>query len=283
MCSPKALVILAIVKQPAFLAPIILLYPLALESGAVLREQPEVPCCPEERDCSHNDRIGVDCMHILLVDDHTLFREALLHVLHQIDPQTVVLEAANAEEAAQWIVRMRTLDLVLLDIDLPDVDGLTALPNLRELAPTVPIVVLSGSETSSHVKRALDSGAVGYVPKSCSSHEMLAALRLILQGDIYVPPRLLGKLEGARLSAPAAGGFEAPPVPLTSRQIEVLKLMARGLPNKSIANTLNLAEGTVKLHVSAIMRCLGARNRTGAVIEASRLGLVPGPVAVSEE
>lgn len=216
-------------------------------------------------------------MHVLLVDDHTLFREALLHVLNQLEPRIIVLEAANAGEAAQLMSRCRNLDLVLLDIDLPDVDGLTALPGLRELAPTVPIVVLSGSETAQHVKRALDNGVVGYLPKSCSSHEMLAALRIVLQGDVFIPPRLLGKLESfapspAASAANAAGN--AAPALLTSRQIEVLELMARGFPNKSIAKTLSVAEGTVKLHVAAILRVLNARNRTEAVMEAARLGWV---------
>ena len=216
-------------------------------------------------------------MHILLVDDHTLFREALLHVLKQLDTQIVVLEAANAEEGAQLIARMRNLDLVLLDIDLPDLDGLTALPGLRELAPTLPIVVLSGSETAQHVKLALDNGAVGYIPKSCSSHEMLAALRIVLQGDVYIPPKLLGKLGAPALplTTTTTCNNSLSQTLLTARQIEVLELMARGLPNKSIANTLNLAEGTVKLHVAAILRALSARNRTEAVMEASRLGLVP--------
>ena len=215
-------------------------------------------------------------MHILLVDDHTLFREALLHVLKQLDAQVVVLEAANAEEAAQLISHTRNLDLVLLDIDLPGVDGLTALPDLRELAPTAPIVVLSGSETAAHVKRALDNGAVGYIPKSCSSHEMLAALRIVLEGDVYIPPRLLGKSGLSALSLVAACDNDNPPQTLlTCRQIEVLELMTQGLPNKSIAKTLNVAEGTVKLHVAAILRAMGARNRTEAVMEAARLGLMP--------
>jgi DNA-binding NarL/FixJ family response regulator len=139
-------------------------------------------------------------MHILLVDDHTLFREALLHVLKQLDAQVIVFEAARIEEAAQLLLHTRTLDLVLLDIDLPGTDGLTALPDLRELAPTVPIVVLSGSEVAQDIQQALHNGAVGYIPKSCSSHEMVAALRIVLQGDIYVPPKLLGKL--AAFSSP---------------------------------------------------------------------------------
>jgi len=215
-------------------------------------------------------------VHILLVDDHTLFREALLHVLNQLDEQVVVFEAANAVEAEQLISRIRNLDLVLLDIDLPGVDGLTALPGLRELAPTAPIVVLSGSEASLHIKQALDYGAIGYLPKSCSSHEMLAALRIVLMGDVYIPAKLLGKLGTSppSVAGPVDIDNAASQTLLTARQIEVLELMAKGLPNKSIANTLNVAEGTVKLHVAAILRELNARNRTQAVTEASRLGLV---------
>jgi DNA-binding NarL/FixJ family response regulator len=213
-------------------------------------------------------------MHILLVDDHTLFREALLHVLHQLDVQVIVLEAANIEEATHLISHTRNLDLMLLDIELPGIDGLSALPDLRERAPTVPIVVLSGSESAEHVKRALDNGAVGYIPKTCSSHEMIAALHIVLQGDVYIPPKLLGKLEGSSLSLEIGSVNDKSETLLTARQLEVLELMVRGLPNKSIANTLNVAEGTVKLHVAAIMRALGARNRTQAVTEATRLGLV---------
>lgn len=214
-------------------------------------------------------------MHILLVDDHTLFREALLHVLNQLDTHVLIREASNAEEAAQLVSRFTNLDLILLDIDLPGVDGLTALPDLRELAPTVPIVVLSGSETTAHVTRSLENGAIGYIPKSCSSHEMLAALKLILEGEIYVPARLMGKLNAPILSGKSANTSEQIPVLLTSRQVEVLELMTKGLPNKSIARTLDVAEGTVKLHVAAILRTLGARNRTDAVMQASRLGVLP--------
>lgn len=213
-------------------------------------------------------------MHILLVDDHTLFREALLHVLNQLDEQVAVLEAADVSEATQLIAHTHNLDLLLLDIDLPGVDGLTALPNLRELAPTVPIVVLSGSENANDVQCALDHGSVGYIPKSCSSHEMLTALRIVLQGDVFVPPKLLSKLGKEPLMAEKPEEKSDSQSLLTSRQVDVLELMAKGLPNKSIANTLNVVEGTVKLHVAAIMRALGARNRTHAVTEASRRGLI---------
>lgn len=213
-------------------------------------------------------------MNILLVDDHTLFREALTHVLKQLETAIFVREAANAEEAAQLVSRLSNLDMILLDIDMPGVDGLTALPELRDLAPTLPIVVLSGSENSSHVARALDNGAVGYIPKSSSSHEMLAALRIIMQGDIYVPSRIIGKIGTPLLQNDGTDNCQSKSNLLTSRQAEVLELMARGMPNKAIARMLNLAEGTVKLHVAAIIRSLNARNRTDAVVQASKLGVL---------
>ncbi len=213
-------------------------------------------------------------MHILLVDDHTLFREALLHVLKQLDNNVLVHEAANVAEAAQLLTHARNLDLVLLDIDLPGMDGLTALPALRELAPTIPIVLLSGSEDTQHIQSALEKGAVGYIPKSCSGHEMLTALQIVLQGDIYLPVRLMGKLDSVAAMDRQANQTAIPHSVLTARQIEVMELMSKGLPNKSIAKTLNLAEGTVKLHVAAILRALAVGNRTQAVTEAVRLGLV---------
>ncbi len=212
-------------------------------------------------------------MHILLVDDHTLFREALLHVLNQLDNNVVVLEAASISEAVLVLANIRHLDLILLDISLPGVDGLTALPSLRELKATVPIVVLSGSEATEHVKQAMNNGAVGYLPKTCSSHEMLAALNIVLQGDVYIPPKLLVKEEASALFLGNCTNGSSSPLGLTPRQIEVLELMANGLPNKSIARALNVAEGTVKLHIAAILRTLKVNNRTQAVTEAIRLGL----------
>lgn len=235
-------------------------------------------------------------MRILLVDDHTLFREALLHVLKQFDSAAVVIEASTAQEAIRLAGHYHDLDLILLDLALPGANGLSALPEFHMLRPTVPLVILSASEDIAAVRQALKTGAMGYIPKSCSSHEMISALRLVMAGEIYVPPALLAALETlesgpapaaadpaqpdgatqvplAKLAVaalPGAVGFEG----LTPRQLDVLRLMAQGLSNKGICKRLNLAEGTVKLHVTAIMRALNVSNRTQAVIEAARLGLV---------
>lgn len=214
-------------------------------------------------------------MHILLIDDHTLFREALLHVLYKLDQKVIVMEASNILESKQFISNSKNLDLILLDLDLPDKDGLTALPELRELAATVPIVVLSASENILDVKCALDHGSLGFIPKSCSCHEMLAALEIVLQGDVFVPPRLMIKAEQEALDiTPHVDDNHNSDLILTSRQIEVLEMMAKGLPNKSIARDCNVTERTVKHHVAALLLALGARNRTHAVTEASRRGLV---------
>lgn len=225
-------------------------------------------------------------MRILLVDDHTLFREALLHVIKQFDDTAVVIEAATAGEARCLAAHYQDLDLILLDLALPDADGLSVLPDLRGLAPATPLVILSASENPHDVQRALNGGAAGYIVKSCSSHEMIAALRLILSGDVYLPPALLPNLE--ILPSPSTPSSFSPinPAPaegdaedgLPPRQIEVLCLMGQGLSNKGIGRRLELAEGTVKLHVTAVLRALNASNRTQAVIEASRRGLISPPV-----
>ena len=217
-------------------------------------------------------------MRILLVDDHTLFREALLHVLRQFDSTAVVIEASTAREAIRLTAHYHDLDLILLDLALPGLNGLSALPELHGLRPAVPLVILSASEDSFDVRQALEAGAVGYIPKSSSSHEMITALRLVLAGEVYVPPALLAALEAndtASIQMTVAAAGEGSVEGLTPRQVEVLRLMAQGLSNKGICKRLNLAEGTVKLHVTAVLRALNTCNRTHAVIEATRRGLIP--------
>jgi DNA-binding NarL/FixJ family response regulator len=138
---------------------------------------------------------------------------------------------------------------------------------------------LSASEDSADIQQALNAGAMGYIPKSSSSHEMITALRLVLAGEIYVPPAMLAALEALEsASSPVdtASSLEERDIDgLTPRQVEVLRLMAQGLSNKGICKRLNVAEGTVKLHVTAVMRALNTCNRTQAVIEATRRGLIP--------
>lgn len=212
-------------------------------------------------------------MRILLIDDHRLFREAVAHVLAQFDEKVVLLEAGTAEEAIDMTSHYPDLDLILLDLNMPGMGGLSGLPTLLAAAPTVPVVVVSGSTDVNDVRASIRAGAAGFIPKTSSGREMSEALRLVLGGDIYVPATLLAVISSPGGEGPAAlcGPADAP---LTPRQLEVLRLLGEGLSNKAIARRLSLSEGTVKLHVNAVLRGLNARNRTGAVIEAQRRGLL---------
>ncbi len=217
-------------------------------------------------------------MKILVVDDHPLILEALRLVLQRLEATVEVVEAPSAEAGRRLAAEHPDLDLLLLDLTLPGVNGLELLEELRQDYPAVPVVVLSASERPEDVVRALDLGAMGYIPKTSSNEVMLQALRLVFSGGIYVPRAAIAQqaqltpVSATRTSAP--GSVLAPhELGLTERQIEVLALILQGLPNKLICRQLNLSEGTVKIHVAAILRALNVHNRTQAVIEASRLGL----------
>lgn len=202
-------------------------------------------------------------MKILIADDHALFREGLRYVLRALEPHVVVLEAATAAQAMQIAAREQQLDLVLLDLAMPGLDGFAGLDMLRERFPDIPVVVVSASEEPRDVRRALDAEASGFIPKSMSGAEMVCALRAVLAGSIYVP-------KGIGI---AEDEHDASELRLTPRQQQVLELMCEGLSNKEIAIRLGMAEGTVKIHVTAILRAMNASNRTHAVILAAQLGL----------
>jgi DNA-binding NarL/FixJ family response regulator len=216
---------------------------------------------------------------VLVVDDHPLILEALRHVLAQLEAELAVYDADNAEAGRRLIDTHPDASLLLLDLTLPGADGFALLAEIRADHPAVPVVVLSASERHVDVLRALDMGAMGYIPKRSSNTVMLQALRLVLSGGIYVPAAAIGGGDAA--GAPRVAAAPAPQpqrtsprdLGLTERQAEVLGCILQGLPNKLICRRLELAEGTVKIHVAAILRALNVHNRTQAVIEASRLGL----------
>jgi DNA-binding NarL/FixJ family response regulator len=219
---------------------------------------------------------------ILVVDDHPLIREAMRAVLQQLDPDNEVLEAGDCEEALAIAGREPELALVLLDIRLPGISGLDGLEVLRERHPSVPVVVLSASEDRNEVMRALDSGAMGFIPKSQSSRVMVGALRLVLAGGVYLPAEVMSQSGAAPAMRQGASVYDAKAqaagIGLTPRQSEVLSLLVQGKPNKVICRDLNLAEGTVKIHVAAILKALNVTNRTQAVVAVSRLGLRLAPL-----
>ncbi|MCL6555282.1 MAG: response regulator transcription factor [Burkholderiales bacterium] len=216
-------------------------------------------------------------MRILLADDHSLFREGLLHVLKDLGTEPDVVQAADYPGALEAAARNPDLDLALLDLNMPGMDGLTGVRTFRSRHPLIPVIVLSASESPEDVRQALDAGVLGYIPKSSTAQVMLSAIKLVLAGGVYLPSLLLG-YEGTMEAAPtkpAAAAGRRSTRGLTERQLQVLALLAEGKPNKVIARRLDITEGTVKIHLAAIFQTLGVRNRTEAVIAAQEMDLTP--------
>jgi len=215
-------------------------------------------------------------MKFLLVDDHHLIREALQGVLKELRFNAVILEAPNSSQAMQTIAENTDTNLILLDLGLPDRDGFLVLEELRQRYPAISVVVLSATQDRSNVVKALDLGASGYIPKSARREVMLGAIQLVLAGGIYIPPQVLEReVLSEAVTKPTDReqiGTWGSELGLTDRQIDVLALMMQGMNNKTICRILNLAEPTVKNHVTAILRALKVTNRTEAVIAANKFG-----------
>ncbi len=207
-------------------------------------------------------------MKILVIDDHPLIREALRHVLRALDHGVELLDAANLAEALGALGTAPDVTLMLLDLALPGTARFEALRELREQHPAIPVVVLSASDEAETVREALDLGAMGFIPKTSSNEVLVSALRLVLSGGVYLPPQLL-RADALAPNEPRNGRD----IGLTQRQMQVLALMIQGKPNKLICRQLQLAEGTVKIHVTAILKALGVTNRTQAVIAVGKMGL----------
>ena len=211
-------------------------------------------------------------MHLLLIDDHALFREGLKFLLRGLD-EHVLIDEAGSVAAAVARADAVPFDLILLDLNLPDVGHLEALATVRAAFPQAPVVVLSGEDDPRMIRATIEHGAMGFVPKSSTPEILIQALRLILAHGIYLPVSALDSDE------PRTGGADSPADPdallsnMSPRQIEVLHCVIQGQPNKLIARKLALSESTVKAHLSAVFRSLGARNRTEAVYAAAKLGL----------
>jgi DNA-binding NarL/FixJ family response regulator len=205
---------------------------------------------------------------ILVVDDHALVREGLRQVLKGLEENLEVLQAGTCGQAFSMAKAHGDIDLVLLDYHLPDMNGLDALAVFGEEHPELPIVLLSGQANLQIMRQVLQSGAAGFVTKSCVSDELLRAVRSVLNGDIYLPQEL-----SAALSAESDVQNGKPL--LTQRQELVLRCLLDGLANRDIADHLHVSEETVKTHVAAILRHFEVQNRTQAVVAAARFGYQP--------
>jgi DNA-binding NarL/FixJ family response regulator len=212
-------------------------------------------------------------MKLLVVDDHPIVREGLAAFLEQLGPETAVLQAGDASRALALAADHADLDVVILDLALPGIDGLSAIAEFGRSRPELPVIVLSASEDAQQARAALAQGALGYVPKSASRNALLSAIRLVLNGEIYVPPLILGYSEAPKPEARAVPTNSDQPR-LTDRQIDVLRRLSEGRTNKTIARDLDLSEKTVKAHVTAILRALKVVNRTQAAAAGRVAGLI---------
>jgi DNA-binding NarL/FixJ family response regulator len=232
-------------------------------------------------------------MNVLLIDDHTLFREGVVLLLRPLLADLHTMEAGSCEQALALLDQSPPPDLVLIDLGLPGMSGLEGIRLLHARHPGLPVVALSSSDDRTTVLQALDAGAMGFIPKSTGSAVFGAALRLILAKGIYLPPSVFLPGQASPVPAagtPAAADASAPPgsttmpptrrpadLGLSPRQAEVLYLILQGKPTKQICRDLDLAPGTVKSHTSAVLRALNVTTRTQAVVVASQLGLVFAP------
>jgi DNA-binding NarL/FixJ family response regulator len=213
-------------------------------------------------------------MKVLIVDDHGLIREALRTVLKELKREIVIFEASNSRQALRIVEEHPDLSLILLDINLPDRDGLFVLGELRDRYPTIAIIVLSALDDQDTVKRAFKLGALGFIPKTTDREVMLNAIRLVLSGGIYIPSEILDREEttSPRLASKLSTREYLDRLGLTGRQIEVLTLLMQGKSNKVIAKTLNMAVPTVKNQITVVLKALKVTSRTEAVIKVGKMG-----------
>jgi DNA-binding NarL/FixJ family response regulator len=211
-------------------------------------------------------------VNLLLIDDHALFREGLKFLLRGLDERVAIDEAPSCA-AALARQGQTAYDLILLDLNLPDRSDLDALATVRDAFGETPIVVLSGEDDPRIIRATIEHGAMGFVPKSSTPEILIQALRLILARGVYLPVSALKAEEPLPPSPASANDADSILRNLSARQQEVLRCVIQGQPNKTIARKLDLSESTVKAHLSAVLRSLGARNRTEAVYAAAKLGL----------
>ncbi|HET8586161.1 MAG TPA: response regulator transcription factor [Casimicrobiaceae bacterium] len=208
------------------------------------------------------DDVERDALRIVIADDHPLMRAALVAALASLGPRVAFLEASRHEDALALITREPAPDLALMDLHMPGAHGVEAIRDMRARAPHVPLAIVSAEDDPSAVRALLALGIAGFIPKTDKPAVIASAVRLILAGGVYVPPGLVNGAPASAAARDSAG--------LTERQMDVVRLLARGLSNKAIARELGVSEGTIKVHLLAVFRALDVRNRTSAVLAAKR-------------
>ena len=217
-----------------------------------------------------NRLIAIQAETVIVADDHPLFRTAIKEALEADQGETNFLEANSFESLQALVDKNREVDLVLLDLHMPGVSGFAGLVYLCKRYPSVPVVIISANEDPVVIKRALEHGAAGFIPKSSSIDTITDAIAAVLMGEIWSPDTTASNLPGNNVSEVELAERMAQ---LTPQQFKVLMMMSQGLLNKQIAYQLNVSEATIKAHVSAIMSKLGVSNRTQAVLAANQLSV----------
>jgi DNA-binding NarL/FixJ family response regulator len=214
-------------------------------------------------------------IRILLVDDQRLMREGL-RILLELEPDLEIAGEAENGEAALAAYGALQPDVVLMDVRMPGMDGVEATWRLRECWPQARVIILTTFDDDEYIFEGLRAGALGYLLKDVSGQDLAEAVRTVAGGGALIQPSVARKVvaEFARVAGPARQAADGLPEPLSDREREILALLAHGLSNPEIAERLNLAQGTVKNYVTAILQKLGARDRTQAAIRARELGLI---------
>ncbi len=208
-------------------------------------------------------------MKTLLADDHPLMREGVRQVLSQLTPPVEIIDAHDYPSLFAQAALHADLDLALVDLNMPGFAGMQGITQFRSRFPDIPLVVLSASESTHDMRNAMEAGALGFIPKAASTAVMLAALRQVLAGNLYVPASLSDNQNDAQPTPTILTAL--PHSGLTARQLEVARLLAQGCANKAIAGMLAMSESTVKVHIAAIFRVFDVTNRTEAVLHIQRL------------
>ena len=205
--------------------------------------------------------------NILIADDHPLFREAICNVIRSGFPGCTILETADLDSTLLLAVEHDNLDLILLDLNMPGMSGLNGLMSLRNEAPTIPVVIVSAEQDKHIVLQAITYGAVGFITKSTPREQMTAAIEQVLAGHAYLPADIIRSEQASTRRTPREATISPELLQaLTRKQLQVLERMAKGEANKQIAYNLDIAETTVKAHVSAILRKLNVHNRVQAIL-----------------
>lgn len=214
-------------------------------------------------------------MHILIADDHALLRSGLGLVLKNAFADVEVLESADLPQTLELLRQNPGIDVILLDLKMPGMNGFEGLRQVKQLAARTPIAILSAYSDRELISEALRAGAKGYIPKASSDSVLRHAIPLLKEGGTYIPPEILAAEDATPKGAAADLAEDSPLRRLTPRQLDTLALLAEGCSNKEIARRLGVIESTVKTHVKIILRKLGVANRTQAAMLASQEGWPP--------